>query len=76
MAAGASSGWLDGTVSPLVERYEGHRLNSPNDVVVRSEMGRSGSGDPTYGDRQRPEGHRAEPEIPERHVYRSIPERL
>lgn len=28
---------LDGTISVLAERYQGHRLNGPNDVVVRSD---------------------------------------
>jgi len=39
---------VDGSVSVLVERYEGHRLNSPNDVVVRSD-GSIYFTDPPYG---------------------------
>ncbi len=39
---------LDGSVSVLAERYEGLRLNSPNDVVVRSD-GSIYFTDPPYG---------------------------
>jgi len=39
---------VDGSVSVLVERYEGRRLNSPNDVVVRSD-GSIYFTDPPYG---------------------------
>ncbi len=39
---------VDGTVSVLAERYEGKRLNSPNDVVVRSD-GSIYFTDPPYG---------------------------
>ena len=39
---------VDGTVSVLAERYEGRRLNSPNDVVVRSD-GSIYFTDPPYG---------------------------
>ena len=35
-------------VSPLVERYEGKRFNSPNDIVVKSD-GTIWFTDPTYG---------------------------
>ena len=38
----------DGTVSVLAERYHGKRLNSPNDVVVRSD-GSAFFTDPPYG---------------------------
>lgn len=38
----------DGTVSVLADRYEGKRLNSPNDVVVRSD-GTIYFTDPPYG---------------------------
>lgn len=39
---------VDGSVSVLAERYEGRRLNSPNDVVVRSD-GSIYFTDPPYG---------------------------
>ncbi|MFH1639794.1 MAG: SMP-30/gluconolactonase/LRE family protein [Chloroflexota bacterium] len=38
----------DGTVSVLTDRYQGHRLNSPNDVVTRSD-GSTYFSDPPYG---------------------------
>lgn len=37
-----------GTVEPIVDRFEGHRLNSPNDVVVSSD-GAIWFTDPPYG---------------------------
>ncbi|MBI4558035.1 MAG: SMP-30/gluconolactonase/LRE family protein [Candidatus Hydrogenedentes bacterium] len=43
----------DGTVTVLAERYEGKRLNSPNDVVVRSD-GAVFFTDPPYGLEGRP----------------------
>lgn len=39
---------IDGSVSVLAEQYEGRRLNSPNDVVVRSD-GSIYFTDPPYG---------------------------
>ncbi len=39
---------IDGTVSTLAETYQGKRLNSPNDVVVRSD-GSIFFTDPTFG---------------------------
>ena len=39
---------LDGTVTTLVDRYGAHRLNSPNDVVVKSD-GSIWFTDPPYG---------------------------
>jgi len=39
---------VDGTVSVLAERYQGRRLNSPNDVVVRSD-GTIYFTDPSFG---------------------------
>lgn len=38
----------DGTISVLADSYQGHRLNSPNDVVVRSD-GSTYFTDPPYG---------------------------
>lgn len=62
----------DGTVTTLVDNFEGKRLNSPNDVVVA----RDGSvwfTDPAYGIDSDYEGHRAESEIGACHVYRYDP---
>lgn len=39
---------IDGSVSVLADRYEGNRLNSPNDVVVRSD-GSIYFTDPSFG---------------------------
>lgn len=40
----------DGSVTVLAERFEGRRLNSPNDIVVDS-RGRVWFSDPRYGDK-------------------------
>jgi gluconolactonase len=57
----------DGTVVPLAERYRGKRLNSPNDVVVKSD-GTIYFTDPPYG--VEPE----EREQPCNGVYRILPD--
>lgn len=59
----------DGTVVSLAERYEGRRLNSPNDVVVRSDGGVYFT-DPPYGLRNLTEGK----ELPFQGVYRIEPD--
>ena len=53
VAVGIERMAADGTVTPIVERYQGHRFNSPNDVIVRSD-GSIWFSDPTYGIMQRP----------------------
>lgn len=60
---------IDGTITVLADCYEGKRLNSPNDVVVRSD-GSIWFTDPTYGILSDYEGYRAEPEQQHRNVYR------
>ncbi len=62
----------DGTVTVLADRYEGKRLNSPNDVVVRSD-GTIYFTDPAYGIDSDYEGHKAPSEIGACHVYRIDP---
>jgi len=62
----------DGTVTPIVERYRGHRLNSPNDVVVRSD-GTIWFSDPPYGILSDWEGHAAESEVGDCLVFRFDP---
>lgn len=62
----------DGTVTTLVDRHQGKRLNSPNDVVVRSD-GSIWFTDPTYGIMSDYEGHRADPEQAGCYVYRFDP---
>ncbi len=63
---------VDGSITVLADRYEGKRLNSPNDVVVRSD-GSIWFTDPSYGILSDYEGYRAEPEQATRNVYRIDP---
>lgn len=63
----------DGTVVTLVDRYDGKRLNSPNDVVVKSD-GTIWFTDPPYGIISNHEGVKAESEIGANHVYRLDPQ--
>lgn len=64
---------IDGSITVLADSYEGKRLNSPNDVVVRSD-GSVWFTDPTYGIKSDYEGFRAEPEQATRNVYRLDPQ--
>ena len=59
----------DGTITVLATHWNGKRLNSPNDVVVRAD-GTIWFTDPSYGIADDYEGHRAESEIGTCHVYR------
>lgn len=59
----------DGRWSVLAESHEGRRLNSPNDVVVKTD-GSIWFTDPTYGIDSNYEGHAAVSEIGASHVYR------
>ncbi len=63
---------LDGSITPIVDRYLGKRLNSPNDVVVKSD-GTIWFTDPPYGILSDREGHRAESEIGDCLVFRFDP---
>ncbi len=58
----------DGTLSTVAERFEGKRLSSPNDVVVKSD-GSIWFTDPPFGLLSYYEGYRAEQELP-MNVYR------
>jgi gluconolactonase len=58
----------DGTVTVLMDRHGGKRLNAPNDVVVTAD-GSVWFTDPGYGILMNYEGHRAEFELPA-NVYR------
>jgi gluconolactonase len=60
---------FDGTVTTIVDRYEGKRFNSPNDAVVASD-GAIWFTDPSYGIISDYEGDYAESEIGACHVYR------
>ncbi len=62
----------DGRIVVLVDRFQGKRLNGPNDVVVAGD-GAVWFTDPGYGIDGPYEGHRAECELP-RQVYRLDPE--
>ncbi|TMS00418.1 SMP-30/gluconolactonase/LRE family protein [Nonomuraea basaltis] len=62
----------DGSITVIADRWEGRRLNSPNDVVVRSD-GSIWFTDPPYGILSDYEGHAAEQEIDGCHVYRADP---
>lgn len=59
----------DGTITTLADRHGGKRLNSPNDVVCKSD-GSIWFTDPPFGLLGYYEGYRAEPELPVTHVYR------
>lgn len=54
---------LDGSISVLVDRFEGKRLNSPNDVVVQSD-GSIWFTDPHYGINTDYEGGKQGAELP------------
>ena len=62
----------DGRVTVIADRFEGKRLNSPNDVVVKTD-GSIWFTDPSYGILMDYEGGRAESEIGACHVYRVDP---
>ena len=62
----------DGTVTVLADRYDGKRLNSPNDVVVTRD-GAVWFTDPHYGIKLDYEGARSEQENP-CNLYRIAPE--
>ncbi len=59
----------DGSVTVLADRFDGMRLNSPNDVVERAD-GSIWFTDPGYGIDSDYEGHKAESEIGGHNVYR------
>jgi gluconolactonase len=58
----------DGTVTVLMDSWQGKRLNSPNDVVVKSD-GSVWFTDPPFGILGNYEGHKSEPEVAQA-VYR------
>jgi gluconolactonase len=62
----------DGSITVIADRWQGRRLNSPNDVVVRSD-GSIWFTDPPYGILSNYEGVAAEQEIDGCHVYRADP---
>ena len=58
----------DGSIRVILDRYDGKPLNSPNDVVVKSD-GSIWFTDPPFGILGNYEGSRATPELPQ-NVYR------
>lgn len=62
----------DGKIVTLADRYDGKRLNSPNDVVVKSDDSIWFT-DPTYGIDSDYEGNAAVSEIGRSNVYRIDP---
>ena len=56
----------------VVDRYQGRRLNSPNDVVVKAD-GSIWFTDPPYGIASDYEGHRADSELGDCYVFRFDP---
>lgn len=64
---------FDGSRTVLASEYEGRRLNSPNDAVVKSD-GSIWFTDPTYGIDTEYEGDAAESEIGQSWVYRLDPD--
>jgi gluconolactonase len=63
---------VDGSVTVLASQFEGKRLNSPNDVIVKSD-GSIWFTDPTYGIDSEYEGDKAEAELDGSYVYRIDP---
>lgn len=62
----------DGTLTTIADRYAGGRLNSPNDVVVKSD-GTIWFSDPPYGIVSDREGHKADSEQAGCFVFRCDP---
>lgn len=64
---------FDGRVTVLADRFDGKRLNSPNDVTVKSD-GSVWFTDPDYGIGHDYEGDYADPEYGSRNVFRVDPD--
>jgi gluconolactonase len=62
----------DGSIKVLADQWDGHRLNSPNDVVVHND-GSVWFTDPAYGIDSDYEGFKGEVETGGCHVYRIDP---
>ncbi|MBP0493640.1 SMP-30/gluconolactonase/LRE family protein [Pararoseomonas indoligenes] len=63
----------DGSITVLADKYEGKRLNAPNDIVVKSDDSIWFT-DPTFGILGDWEGFKAAPEQPTTNVYRLAPD--
>ena len=64
---------FDGSIITIADSYAGKRLNSPNDVVVKSD-GSIWFTDPSYGIDSDYEGHKSESEQQANRVYRVDPQ--
>jgi gluconolactonase len=64
----------DGTITVLIDQFQGKKLNAPNDLVVHSD-GAIWFTDPGYGIMSNYEGHKAAFELPA-NVYRLDPKTL
>jgi gluconolactonase len=62
----------DGSITVIADSFEGKKLNSPNDIVVKSD-GSIWFTDPTFGIRTFYEGDLTDPELPT-NVYRIDPQ--
>ena len=62
----------DGRITVIAERYNGKRLNSPNDVVVKSD-GSIWFTDPPFGILSDYEGHKSDIEQDKNYVFRADP---
>jgi gluconolactonase len=63
---------LDGSITIIADKYNGKKLNSPNDVVVASD-GSIWFTDPIYGIGGNYEGIKEQPEQEKHNVYRADP---
>lgn len=63
----------NGSITVLADRYEGKRLNAPNDIVVKSDDSIWFT-DPLFGINGEWEGSRAKPEQATTNVYRLAPD--
>ena len=63
---------LDGSITIIADKYNGKKLNSPNDAVVSSD-GSIWFTDPVYGIGGNYEGIKAAPELEKHNVYRADP---
>jgi gluconolactonase len=63
----------DGSITVLADNYQGRRLNSPNDVVVKSD-GSVWFTDPPYGILSDYEGYKSPSELDGNYVYRIDPQ--
>lgn len=63
----------DGAITTLADNYQGNRLNSPNDLAVKSD-GSIWFTDPPYGILSDREGHKADSELDGCFVFRLDPE--